>query len=1456
GVTKEEFTVRELRAPVYDGPTGDADVPGLYSVTAFGHTQSADPKDASKTYEGFWVEFDAAGDDDAILFQGSKAGGDYADQTDTGGEVPAFTAPVVGSLGDGNDIVTTGAGDDVIQAGTGNDQVTLLQGDDEAHGDTGVDILLGGEGSDLLRGDGDGDVIDGGPGGDDLDGGTGADRVDGGRSIVLNDGTIVAADLEDEISGGTGDDLIHGGEGDDDIWGDVRNDDTDLETGVEPEAVDDTPAINDVIHGEEGDDTIYAGAGNDEVHGDTPETSDAADAASCGADADDTVYGQAGEDLIDGGAGCDGLHGGDAGDELLGGVGDDDLFGDAGEDTAWGGDGQDDIYGGTEDDELHGEAGADDVVGNAGADELHGGDDDDRLAGDDATIASGGGFAPAIEPDDDDCAAGCGDELFGGDGDDHLFGQGDVDTIHGGSGGDQLHGNGAGDLLHGERGADTVRGNAGADVIEGGPDDDLLFGNSGADTIHGQAGDDRMVGGSDEADPLAGATTDERDELYGGAGTDVLLGDNGAIGDVTDVATIVPLHEQAAGDFGGDLLDGGADRDRLHGQDGTDELYGGAGEDQLFGGLGGDELEGQDGADVMLGDRGQVTPAAAADLAGRWPSGSLVTAGAPQWTVVLVAPDAGARDHLQGGSADDRGYGGAGDDLVEGGAGDDHLEGNGGRDELYGMSTTYETDPGQAMSVLLEGDEDDLIGGSSSVHPGLLSPAGAADEGELVMLGNAEQDVMVGDNADIDGVVSSGDPTAWAVDDVTLGRLREVTLHDRTRLGADLEAVSGGDRMLGNGGADRMSGQGGKDVVKGNAGDDFVHGNQDDDLLEGNDGEDDLVGGTSLLTAATDDGDRGDPDGTDVLYGGAGADVLLGDNGVLTRIIDPAASYTYVTTQLGIDSQRGVTLFDLDVLDGDRFGGDLLSGGAGVDVEFGQDGDDILSGGPADDYQEGNGGSDGLFGDRLPADATLLADVAARGLTLPPLDAGVGTCGAPVVGIGPASCLSPEPSLSGGAAADAQDDQLGGSSRPGHRDAGDGIWGDGAADFQLGDNGELLRTIAGTAYLTYVEYNATTVVRQANRFDVGGPGSTHGDDLLHGNAGDDYQWAQDGGDELHGDADNDDMYGELGADLMFGGTGEDAMIGDRGVIADRKVVEGDEVAQASADTAGPAFLQILPLRPGDLDRRVDLLDDGDGDMDGDGERVEAPGLTVGGDDRMFGGPDHDVVHGAFGDDLMNGEDGGDWLFGADGADVIWGGRGDADPANAADPGTPDGYIYGSFIDVIFGGHGSGGDRVEAADIMDWRPRPEDPALWHEMTATDDDDANVPATVDDNQHHHGVDWIYGGYDRDVLQGDIGQNGPEEFGDRLIDWVGNFNMYTRCNASYGDDGDIRQRSPAIEEWLETLGFVTGVGASLADVRDPSSSAYRQLAVVYKTDTRDNNGQAFPSTPGHFDDPSCQP
>lgn len=1181
--------------------------------------------------------------------------------------------------------------------------------------------------------------------------------------------------------------------GDDDISLDLK---ADIATTIALGAGNDTyvgGAGQDKVSGGPGDDLINGGKGVDLLSGD---------------DDKDTISGDEQADQLDGGPGDDlvgdisvdknVLIGGVGADTLISGRGDDGLIGDT-EGVALGATEAGDPSGG--DDVVITGGGADKVIGGNGADLVMPTGTPDRapVDGDTAGVLVRGNGG-----NDQLYTGGGGDEVHGGPGNDIIDARDGANLVHGGSRADDISSGGGEDRVFGDDGADAcvapdpesgqppetateggadtiaagggndrIAGELGDDIVTAGGGDDLACGHAGADRLDGEDGADVLWGGTGDDPRLSGGN--DADRIYGGVGADALLGD------------------------GGD--------DLLLGQDGDDDERGGDGFDRMFGNLGADTMRGDDGPDFMLGDQGTIDRGTGTD-----------PGGAPRATVLLQDPGVGGADTMDGGAGDDHLYGGAQNDTVSGGQAGDHVEGNGGEDRLYGASPTAgdgTVQPSDDEDARLDG-QDDIIGGSSAVNPLAVDD----DEGETVMRGDGAQDVMAGDNASITRR-SAG--ASWLVDNITGGIARDVQLLDTEKRGAALLPVGGADLIAGNAGNDRLYGESDSDTLRGNDGEDYAEGNQAPDWIEGNGSQDDLIGGSSVA---------GQPDDGDYLHGGAAADVMTGDNAVVTR--DPAkpgGPYNHETDRLEIPVKRWVKLLDLTAAQADLAGTDQMSGGAGADVMFGQDEPDLQSGGSEDDYMEGNGDADRQWGDRL------LSQV-----------------GAPGVLEALAASASSEPELSGPQGAEGQDDQIGGSSIKAMRDTGDVQYGDGGADFQLGDNGELRRRFntARTQYLTYEDANATTLQRQATRFDVGGAATAWGIDEQRGGAGDDYQWGQDGGDTQYGDADNDDQHGELGADRMFGGDGEDAMIGDRGVITDDRLRtdDPDDIRQFTYDTKGPAFVSYTAFRPGSLHRFVDLKSDGDGDVDGDGNAVEKPGQTAGGGDYMRGGDGRDSIHGAFGDDVANGDSHGDAVYGDDGADALWGGRGNPDSANPDSRGTDD-----AFVDYLFGGHG-GDPRINqgvvtgGADILDYRPRPgQDPAAWFEATNTD---AAHPG-VADNQHNHGVDMIYGGWDRDVLQANLGSNGPDR-GDRLFDWAGNYNLFTHCHASYGGDNDIRSHSPKIQELMQRMAFGTGAGTSLADVQSASSSAYRELALVYNQDVKHNSGGAYPTTPGHFERQAC--
>ena len=135
--------------------------------------------------------------------------------------------------------------------------------------------------------------------------------------------------------------------------------------------------------------------------------------------------------------------------------------------------------------------------------------------------------------------------------------------------------------------------------------------------------------GDDSNQTLKG--TAGADQLYGGAGSDILLGN--VIGALTDIkgdgSEASPFYFELTSATGNDILEGGTGTDALFGGDGDDVLYGGEGDesgsvdnagtfykaglfgddgdDTIYGGGGDDEITGGMGADEMYGGKGSDT---------------------------------------------------------------------------------------------------------------------------------------------------------------------------------------------------------------------------------------------------------------------------------------------------------------------------------------------------------------------------------------------------------------------------------------------------------------------------------------------------------------------------------------------------------------------------------------------------------------------------------------------------------------------------------------------------------------------------------------------------------------------------------------------------------------------------------------------------------------------------------
>jgi Ca2+-binding RTX toxin-like protein len=1374
-------------------------------------------------------------------------GGTGPDTIYTGDVPPATTDPTEDNPGSGD--TQSSKGHNTVDTGTGNDTV---------YGSSAPDLVIGhslpaGNGKpaqhDTIYGLGGNDVLVGGDGGDQIYGGRGNDLIAAQPSQVdlattvpdqLPQATWATAyavtpladtnpALDKTLVGGGGTDRIYGGDGNSHIWGDhstfkdgtANKDDPCASPGPDQSdppaehprnSQNDSDASNydaaDLIRGGNGADTIQAGGG------------------------DDWVFANSGTNQVCGEGGADHIYGGDAVDIVWGGTDGDVIQGNAADDRLYGNDGPDFIYG---------NLGADLIEGNGDSDTLFGGEDADKIIG---------GTTTAQRPDS-------GDTIYGDTGSDTLIGDngdpadatngpaydlGNLNTTYGGK-----------DTIYGGDDEDRVYGGLQRDTIYGGANNDHLEGNNDADTIYGQDGADDIIGGSSQLpghNPTAKDAvgySDDADTIDGGAGDDVITGDNATILDTSTVDTGDPVmkgrspaltvgrhvtpydlgYTPAAGNAGGDTITGGPDSDITYGQAGIDTIHGNDGEDYLEGGPGGDNLFGDAGQDDIVGGSLYAETGTGQSTTGQLDNGDRISGGDDADVVLgdngLVTrdPTITPSDLTRGRTDSDQLPGmpmvlrsiqrydlgdtpvsnTSGADLVNGDNGADVILGQAGNDLIEGDNDADYAEGGPGRDWI-EGNagDDDLVGGSSAIFGSDTgnTTQGQPDTGDVVY-GGPGDDLITGDNAVTDRV-GTPSPYLFRVGGAgTIETQRSLRLLDlswsNAFLGNPTRAVAGGDQLSGGGGVDVIFGQDGDDQISGGGGDDYVEGNG----------------------------------GHDTIYG----DRTLADAGI--GITHPVPDWPGPATDTTGDTAA-------------PNGQDDLIGGSSLQA-FRDTGDDI-HGDAASDYEIGDNGTE--VRDILDASGKPVTPATDLSTLMLPLTDRIYT----------------------------------GRYDPAHIPA---------------DAAYVRHGTSPTSPTRFCTTNQATCE----------PTGAWGDDKMWGDEGTDFMYGQDGADRMYGETgstagayddgvddgtqlDDDDMYGELGNDIMFGEAGQDAMVGDRGGVVGKfqdgtndLVLDFNQVPQIHYE----GFVK------GSVTRVTDLLHDVNGDtFIGTGNTAPMPhrGDLEGGNDRMRGGVGDDSIHGGFGDDLANGDSGGDTVFGDDGADVLWGGKG-CDAAVDTAALSPDCYTNGVFdpnargardrmVDYIIGGKGAtSGASVDpntgdlGSDILDWHPRgtygtpgsttctanpwPQtfgngktvttiDPCSWFEMTSLDD------ADIGNNQHHQGIDWMYGGWDRDVTQADVADNGPNP-GDRLIDWSGAYNLYTHCNAAYGGYNDLRQWSPDMQSFLQQWAYSLGAGQQ-GDVTTGGTSAFDELALVYQSDlSAHGSGSAYPSTPGHFDNPNaCAP
>ncbi len=400
------------------------------------------------------------------------------------------------------------------------------------------------------------------------------------------------------------------------------------------------------------------------------------------------------------------------------------------------------------------------------------------------------------------------------------------------------------------------------------------------------------------------------------------------------------------------------------------------------------------------------------------------------------------------------------------------------------------------------------------------------------------------------------------------------------------------------------------------------------------------------------------------------------------------------------------------------------------------------------------------------------------------------------------------------------------------------------ADTMIGDNGNIIRLVGtegvdGGGFLQFVydDYSSLKIVPRAVvalDYTAGGPDYSAaalddigGADEIHGESGDDTVYGLRGDDVLFGDGEDDDLIGGWGHEWISAGTGIDGVLGDDGRIMTSRNGNLGEPLHGIAGLANnemdvtistPGKIQTAVINPaGALKKTVDLTPfyaTPAGDPLTDASHH---------DDVIFGGLGGDFLHGGVGDDAISGAealaayfdrpanpgnvlrhdpvtgefadydeyapmtklvpfllnfdaDAGPLVPGAtvhsDGADVIFGDLGN------------DWLVGGTDRDTLWGGHGA--DLLNADDDLDTNGGLND--------APDGPEASYE------------DRAYGGAGRDVLIANTG-------GDRLIDWVGEFNSFVVPFAPYGNFAISRTVQPQLYDFLYALSEAQGADPTRA-------------------------------------------
>ncbi|WP_445535174.1 putative Ig domain-containing protein [Acinetobacter sp. G18] len=823
--------------------------------------------------------------------------------------------------------------------------------------------------------------------------------------------------------------------------------------------------------------------------------------------------------------------------------------------------------------------------------------------------------------------------------------------------------------------------------VEPGTDVSYVYGLGGNDRIYGLETNSNFIG-------LYHSSYSTKDRFYGGTGDDELYGGSN--------------RDQLYGGLDNDHLYGGKDNDHLDGGEGDDILDGGEGDDILVDEKGDDTyiFDGKYGYDTIydLDGNGQIKIDGVVLSVGEKINNKLWKSADGQYTIALVddfdgvtttqkiviskendnksitvkyfnngelglnfgdlennsTPPSDTSIYAFGTDGNNIIFGEryvasfAGNDFIHStnenaviiaGDGNDLISTGQGDDVIYAGVTTSEQDnniifSGIGRDQVYGGAGNDIIMTSNrldAVKEPLLNQIGNANSGATEL--NKEYNIL---NFNFELDLDKNNKFSYYIYN-NLGKSTEQILpffdiyytgqYGKYYLYNFIEALNYGH---GYAGSDIAYGGLGNDIILGSSDKDFLYGGEGDDAIYGLDGSDYLYGGDNNDTLYS-------GDGSDELIGGSGNDELVG--GLERDTLYGGEGDDIIEADL--KDLEGKFAPPIESENYNRFGDDLVYGGAGNDKILGNLGNDEIY---------GDDGDDEILGDHLTLEGKYHGDDRLFGGNGD--DKIWGNGGKDIIegGSGNDHISGDYVSLDG--VYHSEDTLYGG-------DGNDTILGQGNADYIFGGDGDDL--ITGDDSDLDGQYHGNDEIH-----------GDDGNDEINGDGGDDEIYGDKGNDRVSGDNSaldsqyhgNDKIYGGLGDDLLWGDGGSDIIYG--GVGSD--YIEGDNT-------------QLDGQYHGDDTLYGDAGNDnihGDGGSDilygGDGDDHLVGDVT---DDRTSDG--NDQLYGGSGKDSLLGFDGNDILDGGAGDDIIYGGKGN------------DTFISNEGNDQLAGGEGNDTYHIQVRD---------------------------------------------------------------------------------------------------------------------------------------------------------------